>query len=338
MKKWLLGYTLTELQEVVKELSLPAFTAKQIADWIYVKRVKDIDSMTNLSRQARERLSVDYEVGGFEPVDVQISVDGTKKYLFPTIGGEFIEAVMIPEEDRATLCVSSQAGCRMGCRFCMTARMGYRGNLTAGEIVSQYINIAEADKLTNTVYMGMGEPLDNYENVKKSIDILTSSWGFGWSPKRITLSTIGVIPSLKRFLDESKAHLAVSMHNPFDMERIELMPVQNGYPISEVVDLIKGYDFSGQRRVSFEYIMFDGWNDSKRHADAIIKLLRGLECRVNLIRFHQIPDFKHLPAPLPKIEFFKKRLSDAGVTTTLRASRGEDILAACGMLRASKND
>lgn len=308
MKKWLLGYTLTELQEVVKELSLPAFTAKQIADWIYVKRVKDIDSMTNLSRQARERLSVDYEVGGFEPVDVQISVDGTKKYLFPTIGGEFIEAVMIPEEDRATLCVSSQAGCRMGCRFCMTARMGYRGNLTAGEIVSQYINIAEADKLTNTVYMGMGEPLDNYENVKKSIDILTSSWGFGWSPKRITLSTIGVIPSLKRFLDESKAHLAVSMHNPFDMERIELMPVQNGYPISEVIDLIKGYDFSGQRRVSFEYIMFDGWNDSKRHADAIIKLLRGLECRVNLIRFHQIPDFKYLRLRFPRLSFLRKDL------------------------------
>lgn len=336
MKKWLLGKSLEELKEVVVGLSLPQFTAKQLADWIYVKKVSDIGAMTNLSKIAREKLSAEYEVGGFEHSNVQSSADGTKKYLFPSFCGEGIESVIIPDDDRTTICVSSQAGCRMGCRFCMTARMGFVGNLSAGEIISQFFRVQETSKLTNAVYMGMGEPLDNYDNVMKSIDILTSEWGLAWSPKRITVSSIGVLPNLKRFLDESKCHLAISLHNPFDEARRDLMPMQKAYPIAEVVDLIRKYDFTGQRRVSFEYIMFDGWNDSKREADAIIKLLRGLECRVNLIRFHKIPDFALNPTPVGKIELFKERLNNAGITTTLRASRGEDILAACGMLSGNK--
>ncbi len=263
MKKWLLGNTLEGLREITDNLNLPSFTAKQLAQWIYQKRVKEIGQMTNLSKTAREALGEQYEVGGVPFSDLQVSADGTRKYLFPFQGGRFIESVMIPEEERATLCVSSQCGCRMGCRFCMTARMGFSGNLSAGEIISQFLNIEESDSLTNAVYMGMGEPLDNYGEVAKSIEILTSDWGFGWSPKRITVSTIGVIPTLKRFLDEQKAHLAVSMHNPFDEIRREMMPVQNVNPIGEVVELIKQYDFTGQRRVSFEYIMFEGWNDPK---------------------------------------------------------------------------
>lgn len=336
MKKWLLGKSLLELREITDNLKLPSFTAKQISQWIYQKKVLEIEQMTNLSKASRDALSEHYIVGGTKWSDLQKSSDGTKKYLFPVDENEAIEAVMIPDDERATLCVSSQIGCKMGCKFCMTGRLGFRGNLSAGEIISQFINIEESDSISNAVYMGMGEPMDNYEQVLKSIEILTSDWGFGWSPKRITVSTIGIIPTLKRFLEESKAHLAISLHNPSDEIRREMMPMQKAYPISEVIELLKDYDFTGQRRISFEYIMFDGWNDAKRDADAIIRMLRGLECRVNLIRFHRIPDFELNPSPDAVIDLFKKRLNDAGIVTTLRASRGEDILAACGMLRGSK--
>ena len=335
MKKWLIGKSLSELAQVVETLALPAYTAKQLAEWLYKKRVKDIEQMSNLSKSSRQALAEEYEVGGFSPVETVISSDGTKKYLFPTIKGSTIESVMIPEEERATLCVSSQSGCKMGCLFCMTGRQGFNGHLSAGEIISQFINIEESERLTNVVYMGMGEPLDNSTEVFKSIEILTADWGFGWSPKRITLSTIGVYPALKDFLDNSKCHLAVSLHNPFEEERIQLVPMQKAYPISETVNLIRNYDFTGQRRVSFEYIMFSGWNDDKRHADGLIRLLRGLECRINLIRFHEIPDFDLKSSQMGIIEIFQNRLNKAGLIATIRTSRGEDILAACGQLSGS---
>lgn len=331
MKKVLLGHNLEELKYIVSLFGLPSFTAKQIADWLYKKRVRSIDDMTNLSKSAREKLSAEYEVGRVEYSGKIISSDGTKKYLF-MIGDRGIETVMIPDDDRYTICVSSQVGCKMGCKFCMTGRQGFHGHLTAGQILSQFLEIDEAEKLTNAVFMGMGEPLDNYHAVLKTIEILTAEWGFGWSPKRITLSTIGVLPTLKNYLDDCKCHLAVSLHDPFPSERLSLMPMQKPFPLEETVKLIKQYDFTGQRRVSFEYIMFAGINDTKKHADALIRLLSGLECRINLIRFHKIPDSELSPSPMPVIEAFKKRLNDAGIITTLRASRGEDVLAACGML------
>lgn len=331
MKKVLLGHNLEELKYIVSLFGLPSFTAKQIADWLYKKRVRSIDDMTNLSKSAREKLSAEYEVGRVEYSGKIISSDGTKKYLF-MIGDRGVETVMIPDDDRSTICVSSQVGCKMGCKFCMTGRQGFHGHLTAGQILSQFLEIDEAEKLTNAVFMGMGEPLDNYHAVLKTIEILTAEWGFGWSPKRITLSTIGVLPTLKNYLNDCKCHLAVSLHDPFPSERLSLMPMQKPFPIEETVKLIKQYDFTGQRRVSFEYIMFAGINDTKKHADALIRLLSGLECRINLIRFHKIPDSELSPSPMPVIEAFKKRLNDAGIITTLRASRGEDVLAACGML------
>ena len=332
MKKWLLGMTPDEVEEVVTNLALPAFTAKQIVGWIYDKRVSEIDEMTNLSKIARTLLSENYQVGGFSPLESQLSSDGTRKYLFPSLSGSTIESVMIPDAERRTLCVSSQSGCKMSCRFCMTGRLGFRGNLKAGEIISQFLKIEESAELTSAVFMGMGEPLDNYSEVMKAIDILTAEWGFGWSPKRITLSSIGVSPGLKDYLDNSRCHLAISLHNPFDNERLSMMPMQKAWPIEETLALIKQYDFTGQRRVSFEYIMFAGWNDSKRHADALVRMLKGLECRVNLIRFHEIPDFELRSSPIPVIEMFRDRLNKAGVITTIRASKGEDIMAACGML------
>ncbi|GAB1374812.1 23S rRNA (adenine(2503)-C(2))-methyltransferase RlmN [Bacteroidales bacterium] len=275
MKKWLLGMTPAEVKRVVDELALPSFTAGQIIGWIYGKRVSEIDQMSNLSKMTRTLLSESYQVGGYSPLESRISQDGTKKYLFPSLSGNPIESVMIPEADRKTICLSSQSGCKMACRFCMTGRMGFRGHLSAGEIISQFIRIEETSELTNVVFMGMGEPLDNYTEVMKAVEILTSDWGFGWSPKRITLSTIGVAPALKDFLENSKCHLAVSLHNSFDSERLGLMPMQKAWPIEETINLIREYDFTGQRRVSFEYIMFDGWNDSKRHADALTRMLRS---------------------------------------------------------------
>ncbi|MEE3463261.1 MAG: 23S rRNA (adenine(2503)-C(2))-methyltransferase RlmN [Candidatus Cryptobacteroides sp.] len=332
MKIKLLGKTPDELKEIAVQAGLPKFAGDQIARWLYKGHVRDIESMTNISKAGREKLSEIAEVGLLEYSMCQESVDGTKKYLFPVDETNSVESVMIPDADRHTLCVSSQAGCRMGCHFCMTGRQGFHGNLDAAQIISQFIAVDEADVLTNTVFMGMGEPLDNYLNVKRTIEILTADWGFGWSPKRITLSSIGVLPNLKRYLDETKCHLAISMHNPFPEERLELMPVQKAFPIEKVVELIKEYDFTGQRRVSFEYTMFTGVNDSKRHADAIIRMLKGLECRVNLIRFHKIPDFPYETSSEIAMEQFRDRLSRSGLTATIRASRGEDIFAACGML------
>ena len=348
MKIKLLGKNLDELKNIVAQEGLPGFTAKQIAQWLYVKKVRSIDEMTNLSKAARAALSEKYEVGVTPYAGLQISTDGTRKYLFPVkcthkrglnlrvsedeLEEGAVEAVMIPDDDRATLCVSSQSGCRMGCKFCMTGRQGFHGHLSAADIISQFIAVDESDRLTNAVFMGMGEPLDNYDNVMRAIEILTADWGFAWSPKRITVSTIGVIPNLKRFLEESRCHLAVSLHDPFGPERLSVMPVQGAWPIQEVIDLIRQYDFTGQRRVSFEYTMFAGFNDTKAHADALIRMLRGLECRMNLIRFHKIPDFPYETSPDVIIENFKNRLNNSGIMTTVRASRGEDILAACGML------
>jgi 23S rRNA (adenine2503-C2)-methyltransferase len=349
----LLGKTPAELTEIAKEHGLPAFAGKQMAQWLYQKRVRSIDEMTNLSKAGREALKAHFEVGYAAPIDVQTSRDGTRKYLFqvrcPVGAGHdgkvsdreevsCIEAVMIPDEDRKTLCVSSQAGCKMACKFCMTGRQGFHGNLSAADILNQFFAIDEAGELTNTVFMGMGEPLDNWENVKRVIEVLTADWGLGWSPKRVTLSTIGVLPKLKEYLEESKCHLAVSLHNPFPEEREEMMPVQKAWSITEIVRLIKQYDFTGQRRVSFEYTVFEGWNSSPRHADALLKLLKNLECRVNLIRFHKIPDFPYGTAPDSVMEAFRDRLNAGGVTATIRASRGEDIFAACGLLAGKHGD
>ena len=340
MKQKLLGKNLQELEEAAVACGLKPFVGRQIADWLYAKRATDWDRMVNISKASKERLQEMYDLGTSVPKGSAVSSDGTVKYLFH-VGPEgghaaesdcFVEAVMIPDEDRKTLCVSSQAGCKMGCRFCMTGRQGWHGNLDAADILNQFVSIPEAESLTNAVFMGMGEPLDNYLAVSKAIEILTDPNGFGWSPKRITLSTIGVLPVLKRFLDGQRCHLAVSLHNPFPEERLELMPVQKAWPLEDVIGLIRQYDFSGQRRVSFEYTMFAGWNDTKRHADALIRLLGGLECRVNLIRFHEIPDFPYRCAPDIRMEEFKDRLNNHGIVCTIRASRGEDILAACGML------
>lgn len=335
----LLGKTLRELEEAAVQCGLKAFVGRQLADWLYVKRVRSWDRMVNISKAARAKLSEVYELGISAPIQCITSADGTKKYLFSVecligdrVEKSVIEAVMIPESERKTLCVSSQAGCKMGCHFCMTGRQGFHGNLSSADILNQFLSIDEAAELSNAVFMGMGEPFDNYEAVSQTLEVLTAEWGFAWSPKRITVSTIGVLPMLRRFLNEKRCHIAISLHNPFPDQRAELMPIQKAYDIREVIKLLESYDFSGQRRVSFEYTMFAGYNDDKRHADALSRLLRNLECRVNLIRFHSIPNFPYKTASDISMTTFRDRVNNNGIICTIRASRGEDIMAACGLL------
>lgn len=337
-KEPLFGKTLNELVQLTSDLGLPKFTARQIADWLYKKPVGSIEEMSNLSKSARELLSDKYVFGTTLPVRVQSSADGTRKYLFVTKNDKFIETAMIPDAERTTVCVSSQVGCKMGCLFCMTAKQGFQGQLTAGEIVNQVRSIGEAAAVSNIVYMGMGEPFDNLDEVLKSIEILTSGWGFGMSPRRITVSSIGILPAMQRFLKESEAHLAISLHTPFDEQRKSLMPVQLAYPIRDVIDEIRKWDFSGQRRVSFEYIVFKDVNDKPLHVKELARLLNGIKCRINLIRFHPVPGTPLASPDEETMQHFKTQLNDRGILTTIRASRGQDIYAACGLLSTKEQN
>ncbi|MDR1562190.1 MAG: 23S rRNA (adenine(2503)-C(2))-methyltransferase RlmN [Dysgonamonadaceae bacterium] len=327
----LLGKTLSELKVIAQQVGLPPYTAAQLAAWLYRKRVRTVDEMTDISLAGRQRLKEQYLVGRTEPLQAWQSKDGTKKYLFPA-GDKTVETVYIPEKERATLCVSSQIGCKMNCLFCMTGKQGFSGQLSSAEIINQILSLPESEALTNIVFMGMGEPFDNLDEILRVLEILVSDYGFGWSPKRITVSTVGLVPGLKRYLEESRCHLAISIHSPFHEERLRLVPAEKPFPVAATVEMLRKYDFSHQRRVSFEYIVFGGLNDSEEHAAAFVRLLRGLECRVNLIRYHAIPSV-NLPATNEAgITAFRDFINARGITATIRASRGEDILAACGML------
>ena len=353
-KNILMGMTPDELRAAVQAIGMPAFTGNQIAQWLYKKHVTTINEMTNLSLKNRELLNEHYCVGAMKPIDCQRSKDGTVKYLFPANTlklectakkeqdikskhtGKFVETVFIPDGERATLCVSSQVGCKMNCLFCQTGKQGFEGNLSAGDILNQIYSLPERDRLTNIVFMGQGEPMDNIDAVLKATRILTAADGYAWSPKRITVSTVGIKGKLKRFLDESQCHIAISMHSPIHEQRMQLMPAEKAMPIAETVDLLRQYDFTGQRRCSFEYICFSGLNDSTAHAQEIIRLLKGLECRVNLIRFHQIPGVELLSSDERRMEQLRDYLTHHGVFTTIRSSRGQDIFAACGLLSTAK--
>lgn len=334
----LLGKTLSELQEVVAELGMPKFTAKQIAQWMYQKHIRSIDEMSNISKTNREKLKENYSLGCSDPVHNAVSKDGTAKFLFQTYDGKHIETVYIPEKERATLCVSSQVGCKMNCKFCATGKQGFSGNLSVGDILNQIVTVnslmADDGELTNIVFMGQGEPMDNYENVSKALEILTSDYGYAWSPKRITVSTVGLKKNLRNFLQDSNCHLAVSLHFPLHEQRLAYMPAEKQFQIQDLVDMLHQYDFSHQRRLSFEYIMFKGVNDSQVFAKELVKLLRGLDCRVNLIPFHKIPEVDMEGTEPDRMATFRDYLTKHGIYTTIRTSRGQDIEAACGLLRA----
>lgn len=337
MSKLLLGKSLSEIENIVSLFDAPKYRAKQIANWLYIRKVKTIDDMSDLPAMLRSKMKQDgYEVGRSAPYEMLKSSDGTEKYLFKTVDGGFVETVYIPDRDRATVCVSCQVGCKMNCLFCQTGKQGFHGNLTASDILNQIFSLVNSDKVTNVVFMGQGEPFDNLDNVMSALNVLTSSWGMAWSPKRITVSTVGLKKNLKRFLDESDCHLAISLHSPYHKQRLELMPAERQFTIDEIVNLLRDYDFSHQRRLSFEYIMFSGLNDGLNDAKELVKLLHGLECRVNLIRFHKIPNVELYGCEHETMIRFRDYLTNHGVFTTIRASRGEDIFAACGLLSTAK--
>jgi 23S rRNA (adenine2503-C2)-methyltransferase len=331
-KEKLFGKTLDELNAVAKRIGLPGYAARQIADWLYKQEVTSIEEMTNLSKKNRDILAEDYIYGLSDPQRSWESSDGTKKYLYKVLTAKYIETAYIPDKDRATICVSSQAGCKMGCVFCMTGRQGFQGNLTSNEILNQFRSLPEFKSLTNMVFMGMGEPLDNLNELLKTLEILTSDWGYGWSPTRITVSTVGLVGSIKDFLSKSKVHLAVSLHSPFDEERRKLMPIQRTNSVKDVLDTIRSFDFTSQRRVSFEYILFKGVNDTPLHIKELARILNGIKCRINIIRFHEIPGSQYVSPDLKTTIDFREKLSAKGIITTIRASRGVDIQAACGLL------
>jgi 23S rRNA (adenine2503-C2)-methyltransferase len=328
----ILGKTYSDIRQIATDLKLPVYSARQITDWLYKKGADSFEQMTNLSKEGRKLLGDSFFIGRQKHSGVQESADGTRKYLFPVKTGKHVEAVYIPESERSTLCLSSQVGCKMGCVFCMTGKQGFQGNLSAGEILNQIISLPEQSGLTNYVFMGMGEPLANTENVLKSIEILTADYAYGISPSRITVSTIGMLPGLEKMMAQSKCHLAVSLHSPFEEERFRLMPVEKLYPITRVIEFLKMNSPGRQRRISFEYIMFNGINDTARHVNGLARLLNGLRCRINLIRYHSIPGVDLVSSNDETIQWFKTRLNEKGILTTIRASRGQDIFAACGML------
>lgn len=338
LHEYLYGQTLPQLEALCNRLEMPRFAAKQIARWLYDKHATTIEAMSDLSARHRALLAETYEVGLTAPEKVSISTDGTKKYLYRTSQNHFIESAYIPDGDRATLCISSQAGCRMGCRFCATGRQGLQHSLSTNEILNQIGSLPERERLTNVVFMGMGEPLDNLDSLLPALEVLTSAWGFGWSPTRITVSTAGVASRLERFLEATQVHLAVSLHNPFPHERAEIMPVEKAWPIREVVEILRRYDFTHQRRVSFEYIVMSGLNDSPRHIRELCRLLDGIKCRINLIRFHKIPGSPYFSPDDRAMIAFRDALTAKGIHTTIRTSRGEDIQAACGLLSTAQNE
>lgn len=331
-KETLLGKTKEELTQLSTELGLPSYTGGQLAYWLYKTPVTSFDDMSNISKKVRALLSEKYELGVNQPQSVSESTDGTKKYLFNAGNLKFIEAAYIPDGDRHTLCVSSQVGCKMGCLFCMTGKQGFQGHLSSGEILNQLRSIPERPNITNVVYMGMGEPFDNLDAVMKSTSILTAEYGFAISVRKVTVSTIGIVPAMKHFLENSKCNLAVSLHTPFDDERRKLMPIQNVYPLKDVIETIQQYDMGKYRRASFEYIMFKGVNDSRRHVNELARILNKVKCRINLIRFHPIPGTPLESSDDETILDFQKALNAKGIVTTIRASRGQDIDAACGLL------
>ena len=336
--EYLYGQTLPQLEALCNRLEMPRFAAKQIARWLYDKHATTIEAMSDLSARHRALLAETYEVGLTAPEKVSISTDGTKKYLYRTSQNHFIESAYIPDGDRATLCISSQAGCRMGCRFCATGRQGLQHSLSTNEILNQIGSLPERERLTNVVFMGMGEPLDNLDNLLPALEVLTSAWGFGWSPTRITVSTAGVASRLERFLEATQVHLAVSLHNPFPHERAEIMPVEKAWPIREVVEILRRYDFTHQRRVSFEYIVMSGLNDSPRHIRELCRLLDGIKCRINLIRFHKIPGSPYFSPDDRAMIAFRDALTAKGIHTTIRTSRGEELQAAGGLLSTAQNE
>lgn len=332
-------YNLDELKEEIKELGEKPFRAEQIFKWLFVDKVKSFDEMTNISLELREKLKQNYDICNFEIIKKQESVDGTKKYLFGLSDKNAIESVLMEYHFGKSVCVSSQIGCKMGCKFCASTGIPFIRNLTSGEIVEQIIAIEQdiGDKISNVVFMGIGEPMDNYENVINAIKILNNPKGLNIGARHISVSTSGIVPKIYDFADENiQCTLSISLHSANNKVRSSMMPVNNAYNIEELIKACKYYIKKTNKRISFEYALAKDNNDNIKDADELIKLLKGMLCHVNLIPINKIENGSYTKSSLENIIKFRDYLNENGITATIRRELGSDIDAACGQLRRKK--
>ncbi len=342
-----------ELEAWCCEQGEAPYRARQVLAWVHRRGATRFEEMANLPKVLRRRLADGFRIGRLEPATVAVSADGTRKLLFqlppePAAAGRpaSIESVLIPQverpdgaRDRLTLCISSQAGCGMGCGFCATAAMGLVRNLHPAEIVGQ-VRAAQAlaapERLTNLVLMGMGEPLANYAAVVAALEILTAEWGYAISPRRITVSTVGLAPEIPRFIAETRVNLAVSLHAPTDRQRARLVPVNRRYPLATLLAACREVPLARRKRITFEYVMLAGENDTDADARALVRLLHGLRAKVNLIPWNPFPGAPFTPSPRARVQRFQAVLRQHGLSATIRESRGQDIQAACGQLAVAR--
>jgi len=330
----LCGLTADEILELIKASGFTTRHSLHISNGIYKKRIKDFQLIKGIPKSLKLKLSDNYFTGLFSPGATAVSKDGSVKYLFRTADGKSFETVYIPEERRSTVCVSTQSGCRMGCSFCATSKFGYRGNLTAGEIINQIISIPQAGEITHVVFMGMGEPLDNLENVLKACTILTAEWGLSISPKNITVSTVGIMPEVEQFLLRSACNLTLSLFSPFSYEREKVVPAERLYPAAVIVEIMKKSPVKKKRRLSIAYIMVKNLNDADDHLEELKTMLKDSAIRVNLLSYHPVPDDQNSSSSAERMQYFKHNLVVSGISASIRKSRGKDISAACGLLAA----
>ena len=333
----LCGLTANEIFDLFGHSGFTINHAVAISNAVYKKGVTDISKISKIPKKLKDDLHAIANTGIFIPVASELSEDKTIKYLYRTESGKEFETVYIPEDKRNTVCVSTQSGCRMGCKFCATGRYGFHGNLSAGEIVNQVISIPHASKVTHVVFMGMGEPMDNLEHVLKACRILTSEWGSAISSRNITVSTVGITPAIVEFLANSECNLTLSIHSPFHDERIRVVPAESIYPVREIIKICKNYPLKKKRRLTIAYVMIKGLNDTDLHLAELKTLLKGTRIRINLLPYHILPDDQNTPSAAERMQFFKHELVISGISASIRKSRGIDISAACGLLASDLN-
>jgi 23S rRNA (adenine2503-C2)-methyltransferase len=328
----LCGLTVEELYGLIGTGGFEFKHAVAVAGIIYKKGSMGLEHTSRIPKRLKAFLGHVSQTGFYSPSASEVSSDGTVKYLFRTFGGKQFETVFIPDLRRNTVCVSTQAGCRMGCPFCVTGKYGFHGNLSAGDIVNQVISIPFTGKTTHIVFMGMGEPLDNLENVLKACNIITAEWGMAFSPRNVTISTVGITQAVQEFLERSDCNLALSLYSPFAVERIRIIPAERAYPAGEIIRVMKNYPLKKKRRLSIAYVMMDGINDTDRHLEKLKAMLKDTGIRINLLPYHPVKYDMNRSSAEERMQFFKHNLVISGISASIRKSRGADISAACGLL------
>ena len=334
IRKSLCGLTADEILDLIRPSGFTAAHAVLVSNGIYKKRISHIRLIPKIPSQLKQELLNKTISGIYLPLASEVSADKSVKYLFRTETGKLFETVYIPDNKRDTVCVSTQSGCRMGCSICFTATYGFRGNLTAGEIVNQIISIPQACKITHVVFMGMGEPMDNLENVLKACRIITAEWGLSISSRNVTISTVGIMPGVEQFLQKSDCNLALSLYSPFTEERKKIVPIENQYPVRMIIDMMKNFQIKKKRRLSLAYIMIKDLNDTDHHLEELKFILKGSLIRVNLLSYHPALNDQNCSSSAERMHFFKHKLIISGISASIRKSRGTDISAACGLLAA----